>query len=882
MSLERSSFIKLTKHGLWVGRRGKKKRIGWWVVGGILSFVLIFCLVLVLSIDRSFPLLGYALTAKSDAQRDTVKDFFFSTHAARLKQALRGSQPPADSQLPTLSILVEDDTITRMLRARRAGDPTKGREPGGDRPYFEAVYIDETGKDHEAKASSRGYSRHHFHPDKPSLRIKINKSDVTRGYRFVELSRPEGPVDLTNMVAEQYADELGLMTSRRELVRVFINQRYKGVYVRHRRPGEPLALSHGRLNGTWFKGDRFNTKGHFESIWGTTQAWRLSGEDNPYLTQFFQKILDFLALPRENRSATDLDLLWEMIDFEKSAAVSAINTVVGSTHTDLTHNHVLFSSSYSGKLEPLVWDSNGYITDPPDYPVNLKLHPLNELYQADPKWVHQRNLFLHELLPKATGEAFSERAKKLYGTAKADLAADPAYGVFIHSPLEAIMKPMDPSDWPEILEEKRRWVEARHQFLSDFLERAEYAVLQNDGDGISVASFGNSAVKARRSSGEITLLYPGLSVADLVAVSPRGGVPASHSYRIPVPIIYRLPPGQYDFSNAVTGQPALEKPMPTSGPPVWSISRPNLPPLPPVVIGPGKFELTQTFKSKPGQDVEIRPGTELLMGPGVSLIALGNLTALGQPDQPIVIRGGPEGWGCLAAQGVESVRLSYLDVEGGGEVYHLGSQFKGMVSLYECDSVEIDHCRFGANSSGDDAVNIALSEAHIRDSTWESGGFDGLDLDAVDAVIENSKFVNCGNDGLDLMACRVVLRNSELSGNGDKGASVGEGTSILGQDNTFARNKIGLQCKDGSTAVLEDCRFQENELALSAYRKKWIFSRGGAIGLEDCRFLQNERDREFDSTSESLTDREALTQWKTAAGKWADEGFPSRERNLLK
>lgn len=881
MSVERATFPKLTKHGLWLGRPGKKKRISWWIIGGTLSFFLVFALILVLSIDRSFPLLAYAVSTNSDAQRDTLKEFFWSTHAARFKQAIRGSQPPTDSPLPTVGVLIEDDAIPRMLRARRDGDPAKGREEDGDRPYFEAVYIDETGKPHEAKASSRGYGRHHFHPEKPSLRIKINKSDVTGGFRFVELSRPEDPVDLTNIIAEQYAEELGLVTSRRELVRVFVNQRYKGVYVRHRRPGEPLALSFGRIGGTWFKGDRFNTKGHFETIWGTVEAWRLFGEEGHHIQAFFQELLDLLDDPHESRTEADLNRFWDMVDFDKSAATSAINIVVGSSHTDYTHNHVLFSSSYLGKLEPLVWDSNGYITDPPDHPVNLHLHPLDNLYQSDPKWVHRRNQYIQQLLPLATGEAFEQRALGLQGPAAADLMADPAQGVFVYTPLRAIFKPMDPADWPKFLALRKEWVVGRHKFLTDFLSRAEYALLQNDAQGVSVVSFGNSAVEARHSSGQTTLLYPGLSKSTRVAISPRGGSPDPHEYRVPAPIVYRLAPGHYEFTNVITGEPAIEGPLPRPAP-LWSIPRPPALTPSPIVIGPGKLELTKTVRSEPGQAVTILPGTELNMAPGVSLIARGSLTVAGEPGKPVVIRGQSGGWGCLAAQSVPEVRLAYLDIEGGGEVHFLGSHFKGMVSLYDCEKVQIEHCRFGVNSSGDDAVNIALGEAHIRDSKWENAAFDGLDLDAMDAVVRNCEFLNCGNDGLDLMASRVVLQKSTLTANGDKGVSVGEGTSLLAQDSVFRSNEIGLQCKDGSTAVIRDSSFQQNKLALSAYRKKWIFSRGGTVKLHDCNFVDNDKEREFDSESELLGPESDLRGWEDAAAKWADGGFPSRELNLLK
>jgi hypothetical protein len=876
--------VRISLEGVWIESRGSGRKHPWrWVLPG-LAFPVVLILSLLVAVDHSTSILGYLTSARTDQHRATVWEYFQRHNSVAFKGALDAPQLSAQSELPTVQVLTEDDALLRLVRARKTGDARKGHADQGDRPYFEAVYLDESGWPREAKISSRGFSRYHMDPEKPSLRVKINRRDVGDGFRFVELSRPEDPLDMLNRFPEKWGQEMGLLTSGRSLVRVFVNGRYKGVYVRSYRPGESLGLSQARLPGTWFKGDLFNTRGTFGSLWETVEAWRLSGEETAHSARFFQDFLNLVSTSKMPRNAETLKKFWSFFDFESSAQVAAIHSVVGSSHVDNTHNHLYFLSPYKGRLETAVWDSNGFTTDQADAPVDLLSNELLKFCLSDPRWVHRRNQVMWSLLE---GPAFPQRVRRQVAleleSYSSALRADKHLGQLEVTPLGTLFLPLHWSDLGEWMEGRLAWYEERCRFLRSFLREARFLV-QTDERSTTVVVDGQVAVAARLPDGTERLLYPGLAAEPSLFSGLRNGYRRNLPYLSSVPMIYRLPPADYTFFNAVTGEPvqpsAVGRPRPGR-----TVTVPQRPVPPTVTMGPGQLRLTRSVNLEPGQGFVVKAGTSLELDPGVNLVLRGPVEFRGTEEKPIVFEPSGDGaWGGVAVLGPQSsLRMSYTTLRGGSEFYHNGFHLKGMLSAYHCDRVEMDHCSFGRNLSGDDAVNIAHTRAHLVACRWTGALFDGLDLDAAGALLEGCRWHDSGNDGLDLMASRVVMRDSEVVGSGDKGISVGEGTELLAEECSIVSCDLGVQAKDAARAVLRRCQLRANRVALSSYRKKWLFSGPGQILTQDCTLEKNNRKavltRQQDWQQASDANWSALIE--NLEG-WAGAGFPPTKRNLLR
>ncbi|MBI3924391.1 MAG: CotH kinase family protein [Armatimonadetes bacterium] len=899
-----------SRRGLWIHERGRGRSISWLrlLLPPVLTVVFLLA-GLVLSIHRDHVWVGDSAelirnfsrldhpAARQAAWRvaQVAGRAFWQVQRATLINLFAADFPPRESPLPTLQLWIPDEAVDAMVDAANYGSPELGHEPGGDRPYMEAFFLDETGRIQEGKASFRGVSYWHRMPEKPSFRVRIRKEDMekSRGHRYVELQRPEDTLAFKATLSETVARELGLVASRSEPVRLILNGKYRGVYLRTYRPGEQLALLHGRLPGVFFKGDRFDQ----QSLWADRSGWAAYPPDVP---EPQNAVLDeLLETVRGWRSGQPGPVaLARLLDLESYARWAALVIAAGSTHVDDHHNHVYFYSPYAGKLEPAVWDLNGYGSlDGHDLDVNVVFNQLYFMVMHDPAWVHRRNVWLYEIVQ---GAGSREAAKRLldahFETAGADLRSDPHLAeirrVFDQPHLrEELPQNMQQRlyylpDAVTDLEQRRSellsWVAARNQRILEFLEDSRVAV-QATPRGSVVAVFGSVAVRAEQPGKPSRLLFPAIGMPEMRG--PRAVLPAA-------PMFYELgaPPNQLRFFNAVTG--AALRPE-SALPAARSVPRPiRLSPLPAqgtVSLGPGDVHLTRDLVVGPGQTLRIAPGTTLRLAPGVNLYSRGRVEAMGTEEAPIQVRGLDPGrpWGCFGLVGpaTRGSRLRHVKLEGGSPGRFEGVEFLGQFSVYGCPDLRLEQCTFGTNPVGDDAVNLGDSAIEILGCRWQGAAFDGLDLDQCRGTLQDCRWSASGNDGLDLMASRVQVRNCRFEGSGDKGISAGEGSTALVSDSLFQACKIGLQTKDGSRVRVDDSRFLGNEIAVDAYRKKVFYQMGGQALLSRCRLEgSQEADLRLDAFSRLWlrttaarlpVDNQGLVELvSTPPAFWTEAGFP--------
>ena len=148
------------------------------------------------------------------------------TLSNHLQTAAAAEHVSRHSQLPSIRLDVPANTLLQMQRALQYGDPVLGHDDGGDQPYFKAIVSVEDQPPQRCKICLRGTMPWHHHTEKPSLRIKIHKQDMTAGDRYVELTRPEDALGVKNWLPLQLAAEIGLMSDQTDHVRLFVNSKY--------------------------------------------------------------------------------------------------------------------------------------------------------------------------------------------------------------------------------------------------------------------------------------------------------------------------------------------------------------------------------------------------------------------------------------------------------------------------------------------------------------------------------------------------------------------------------------------------------------------------------------------------------------------------------
>ncbi|MEZ6187757.1 MAG: CotH kinase family protein [Planctomycetota bacterium] len=829
-------------------RDGTVRQFSWWPLL-LLVGTPVFCVgVQLFQSERLVR--NYVSRARHDpALIGSAARVFLHVNGKTLENLLFARPEHHESALPTLRLVVGNNTFDDMQRALSAGDPTLGHDPGGNKPWFDAYLFDEHDTLKDVKICLRGQGVWHHLPQKPSLRIKVAKGDVDDGMRYMELSRPEDVLALKNWLPDRIGNEaLGLLSDQGRHVRLFVNGKYRGVYLQTMRPGESLALHNGRMPGAFFKGD------FRDDLWTNLEAWKIDGEDSPGNRAHFQRFLDALAA---EPSPASQEALARTVDLEVFARWAALMVGTGSVHTDHEHNHLYFLCTNQGRLEAFPWDANSFgMHVTPDVDVDMVLFPLMDRATRNPLWVHRRNQHLWALLqgplePTAFAARVDAELVKLYP----DLAADVNLNSIEFTHAGLAVYPWSVLDIPDKVEELKDYARTRHAFLRDYLGDARVAVEADpEVPGRSkVTVFGRAGVRVSRADGrppvtdawpgDPTLLLPGLSEAlsEYTKFTFDRGFPGRYHYAEPAPLVYTVeaPPEALRFSHALSGAPV----QPTSAPAPARAARSlhpgslSAPRTEDVVLGPGVLELTEDLTTDVGQRLRIRAGTTVRLAAGVGIYAHGQTLVEGTAEAPVVVEPLEEApWACfgVAGEATRGSRFEYLRLHGGSTGTDGSVRFKGMFSVYGCPDVALRGCWFGRNHLGDDAVNLGESRIRVEDCVWEDSRSDALDLDMCRGSVRACRWIRSGNDGLDLMTCTLEVSECSFSGSGDKGVSVGEATRLVLSDCRVSDCHIGMELKDDCRALVYRTDFVGNRVTLNAYQKKWLYPGGGRGALVDC------------------------------------------------
>jgi len=236
----------------------------------------------------------------------------------------------------------------------------------------------------------------------------------------------------------------------------------------------------------------------------------------------------------------------------------------------------------------------------------------------------------------------------------------------------------------------------------------------------------------------------------------------------------------------------------------------------------------------------LRPGTDVTMASGASVICCGGLTAAGTEEQRIRIHddGTERPWGSFAVvRPREPVILQHVDFSGGDQAQINGILFSGGVAIHN-GNLAVTSCRF-IDMRSEDGLNLKNGHITMRDCLFSGNASDSVDLDFVTGDVHDCHFVNSVNDGLDISGSTVTVKNCRFEHNGDKGLSVGENSHPTVINCLFVGNRIGTSSKDLSHTRIAHATYVNNRLAIEAKRKKPFFG-GASAELVNCVFAGND------------------------------------------
>lgn len=742
----------------------------------------------------------------------------------------------------------------------------------------------------------RGRNVWHWHPDKPSLRIKLSKKNPLHQQRAVNLVNPEDRPMVSNVMGELLARKMGVLTHVTDYCRLYVNGNYFGVYHRTTREDEEMLRLNNRIPGPLYVGD------HLKETWKTEQ-FEVTGELKSLGK--FNPMDEMLAAMNLPLSVARYEQLWKIFSKDKLARWHASTVLVGGIHTDYNHNHLYYFDPALGKLEPIVSDMNGYgllaqqkgwpdrlkvtAANFHEIPINERLQPLLDVALRDPSFLSLRNNYLFEALQSIGSLAGQKKElEKIYAQIDTSVLHDTKKGSLEAAFIGWFRLPYGNRKYETAKNNLLTWIGKRNEFLLSELNKVEGKLIvekvSDDRQRITVIITGNAGLRLNLESLNFDLwkshpvtkqlqrvstdvfLPPGL----IENMDPKIGI--TNSERFPKHYLtagtqsYVFEAEMKDFNsdlttlrNAFSHSLTKEKVVPeliqqttweglahydTNSIHAWTLHQPRINSV--VELGPGTVDLTKDLIVDEDQTLIVRKGTRIRLNPGVSIASLGRVEFQGTADEQIVMeRMNPDDpWGCLIIQGkaANNSKLEYSTFKGGSLDRVFNVNYSGMVSIHGLDNVEIRNCHFEHNIVSDDTLHVVYGFATLENLTLTNCFSDAIDLDYVDATISNVAITHTGNDGLDLMTTQATISDLSVEFAGDKGISIGENSSLVLSGADISNAVIGIAVKDASDGLVINSTLRNNLTAIDIFKKNWRYGVPGKLSVKNTAFVKNEMD----------------------------------------
>jgi len=726
----------------------------------------------------------------------------------------------------------------------------------------------------QVRLRKRGDNSVHWLTDKRSLTVRTPRDDFYKRFRSFGLSVKDV---LPNYLANRLAQEFGILAPATEVVPVYLNNRFLGMYRLVEVVDESFLRPFDRMPGNIFRGDAAERseyrKGTPRGLYQNPYLWDRAAA-NDRVTSAGTGQLRLLLEDVTGTTFADHERMMGRLDRDEFARLFAYLFIAGDPyHMDNVHNQLLYEDPSTQQLHPIPWDTR--ILDL-SQPQPAYLSDLFKAVLRDPFVV---DATMREVARQIAGDHILRVADSLVTTAESRYAP-----YFAADRLRAGLIP-PVGDASEAVRMVRGNVALLRQWVAD--ARVAVAVTPVGGAqvvdvvtqgfvGVDLSGFQLDRPAAgpvrlrldRNRNGVADAADPVVALAvegqRLVVPQPvplyaawdpsgHGVRPAAQHYRL---FLTGLPHGALatpEFSNRITGEPAQVDSLPRGSAlgagdarHAWEFPEPDHR----MHRLSGTVRLHETLRISAGDTLRIEPGTTLLLDPEVSIVSRGLVLARGTRARPIrilpVSTAGP--WGTFALQGAGAAGsvVAHAEIAGGGGAVVDRIEYIGMVNVHRADDVTFEEVLFRDNVRSDDTFHAMHARVRVIRCHFLRANSDALDMDIASGEVRDNRFELTGGDAIDLMTSTPRIINNHITGSGDKGISIGEASRPFVFNNVIDSCTIGIEVKDRSEPVILNNIVTRNRTGLRERRKNWRYGGGGWATVAATRFAGNRTPRARD------------------------------------
>ncbi len=811
------------------------------------------------------------------------KKIILDENITSFSNVLFSKEPEENISIPTEKIWIEDGGLEKMnhqlLLWNLPSTDEAFKVTKRKKPKVKGFFMGPQKKYYQAKINIRGTRPTHQMVWKPSLKIRLKRKKIHKGFRVQTLIAPEDVLGLKNWISAELGKRWNVLNNREDFVRLTINNKDFGLYNKVAPFNESLLIQSNRLPGPIFNFNIFNKqifniwkKQWFDPIaWKTTEKkYKVLMGANPIISRPLKiaSIVTFWEQFQKASITEYLRALNQYISQDQFAKYLAILNHAGERHYLDNHNALFWLNPSSGLMEPIINDQNGYgisnskkwttipiIKNKGAFVKAWFKNPLNQAIYTEKLYEIINTIGNENNMEQIIHRQWKEIRPVLQSETALSYSCSPAICFF---PVNQLDQEVD-----NLIND----INLRLHWIRKELNRDKVLLIEKNKDDFEILTLGFSGVRAQRKDKErfrlSNLKLPtkyNSNLINLNGVKNANLLPSksildpsieevhfNHSYSFytltgdPSDYIFyhRLSGKEIKIKNSITDLD-VNKMKALSGVNYLNFEEED---MTPIIFGPGKVEILESKIFNLGQPVIIKAGTEIYLSKNVQIVVQGPLKIEGTRKNSVIIKpiDPKQPFGVLALLGkkTKGSKISFLSMEGGSVGIYYNLKFSGMFSVHDCPNIEIKNSKFGKNAIGDDAVHIINSTATIRNSIFQNSKMDALDLDLVNGNLFNNQFINPGNDGLDLSMGNVTINKNRFIGCKDKCISAGEGVKAHIKNSYIQNCNIGIAVKDKSFVTLNSSIIDSCNVGWNSYRKKWRWELGGKGKIINTNFINS-------------------------------------------
>ncbi|MBT6068764.1 hypothetical protein HOG48_03340 [Candidatus Peregrinibacteria bacterium] len=330
-------------------------------------------------------------------------DYQIDEWGIRSKEMFSDRNKIIDDELPEMRMYIDESYL----------DELEENLPASGKVYKEAT-LKYGWDEFEIKMRYKGLNAYHWNGLKKSYKIKLEDGGID-GRDSFKLDNIKTLPIIYSYLANRVAEDFGIITSKTDFVKLYINDRYEGLYMMFDEFDEEFLEERGLPDGEIYSAKNLNEYSHPHlpvNIYESAYTWGRDYDD--FLgRENLENFLEVLQSVIEGSGSSDE--LYQVLDRDYFVRFAAWLVAIQSPHLDYFHNNVLYFNSENGKMYAIPSDSAGFEAL---FSINIVSNDLLLALHKDPKFVFDKNRMVYEKYtegeyPVAIKDMFTSYVEKI-------------------------------------------------------------------------------------------------------------------------------------------------------------------------------------------------------------------------------------------------------------------------------------------------------------------------------------------------------------------------------------------------------------------------------------------------------------------------------------